>query len=94
MRWQKTKRRKRMSRVALVVKYMNYYGCAIFYSAYNNYSAIEYASIVALRAKYEFSKVIIILKINLAPVLGHGGPGRSTQVEIGVGMAPWDLEEP
>ena len=52
-----------MSRVALVVKYMNYYGFAIFYSAYNNYSAIEYASIVALRAKYEFSKVIIIIKI-------------------------------
>ena len=54
----------RMSRVVLVVKYLNYYGCAIFYSAYNNYSAIEYATIVALRAKYEFSKVIIILKIN------------------------------
>ena len=83
-----------MRRVVLVDKYMNCYGCANFYSAYNNYSAIEYASIVALRAKYEFSKVIIILKINSAPVLGHGGPGRSTQVEIGVGMAQWDLEEP
>ena len=87
-----------MSRVVLVVKYLNYYGCAIFYSAYNNYSAIEYATIVALRAKYEFSKVIIILKINYsratAPVLGHGVTGASIHVEFRVATAPGDPGRP